>query len=97
MSYGKSLTSLQGYPRSCMFSIVYELFGEGSTLIFAIAALDLLMHIFLNVSFENSCSSRLIESSGFEDMCSVDPVVMPPSHYMFFEICAKLVFIDGNL
>lgn len=67
------------------------------TLIFAVTALDLLVELFLNITFQNSRSGRLVKASGLEDMGCVDPVVMSPPHHMLFQICAKLEFINRYL
>jgi hypothetical protein len=79
---GELLSSFQGYP---------------GALIFAIATLDLLVDIFLNFAFEDTCAGRLVEASAFEDMSGIDPIVCSPAHYMFLELWAKLKFVYGNL
>lgn len=55
------------------------------------------MDIFLNLAFENTGAGRLIEASAFQDMCGIDPIVRFPAHNMFFQLWAKLVFINRNL
>lgn len=47
----------------------------GLTLIFSIAALDLLVHAILDVFFQTSCSGRLVETGDLQDVGSIDPVV----------------------
>jgi hypothetical protein len=51
--------------------------------------------VFLNITFEDSGSSGFVEAGGLENVCCVDPVVAPSSHYMFFEVCAELELIHG--
>jgi hypothetical protein len=53
--------------------------------------------VFLNITFEDSGSSGFVEAGGLENVCCVDPVVAPSSHYMFFEVCAELELIHGYL
>ena len=67
------------------------------SLIFSITALDLFVRFFLNFSLQNSRSGRLVEPRSFQDVCGIDPVVLPTSHDMFFEVHAELEFIDRNL
>lgn len=66
----KQLSAFQ----SCLAVIV------NITLVFSITTLHLLMHPLLDLSFENSSSCRLIESSCLENMRCIDPVIRPPSH-----------------
>jgi hypothetical protein len=30
-------------------------------------------------------------------MCCIDPIIMPPSHYMFLQVCSELKLIHRNL
>jgi hypothetical protein len=63
---------------------------SGRTLIFAVSALDLLVSGFLYLSLENPGPCRFVESSRFQNMSSIDPVVMPPAHDMFLQVGTKL-------
>ena len=62
-------------------------------MVFSIATLDFLVNVFLHISFENSGSSWLVEPSSLQNMCRIDPVIMSPSHHMFFEVTTKLEFV----
>ena len=66
-------------------------------MVFAIAALDLLVDILLDITFEDAGPCGLVEACRFQDVRGIDPVVMPPSHNMFLQICAKLELVHGNL
>jgi hypothetical protein len=66
-------------------------------LVFSITTLDLLVNVFLHISLENSGSSWLVEPSSLQDMCCIDPVIVSPSHHMFFEVTTKLEFVYRNL
>lgn len=57
---------------------------ERLTLIFSIATLNLLVLVLLYVSLQNSGSSRFVETSGFQNMGRIDPVIVSPAHDMFF-------------
>lgn len=63
------------------------------TLVFAVATLDLLVCRLLHIPFEDTSTCWLIETSGFQNMCRIDPIVVPPSHNMLFQIVSKLEFI----
>ena len=67
------------------------------TLVFAIASLYLLMDILLHLALEYSGASWLIEAGRLENMCGIDPVVLPPAHDMFFEVLAKLELVHRYL
>lgn len=71
--------------------------NQRPTLVFSISALNLLMDVLLNISLKDSRSSRLVEACSLQDVCRIDPVVVPPSHHMLFEICAELELVHGNL
>src|SRR2546421_11081431 len=64
------------------------------TLVFAISSLDLLMHAFLYFSFQYPCPCGFVESSNFQDVCGIYPVVRSAPHDMIPEY-VKLV--DRNL
>ena len=53
-----------------------------STLIFAIAALNLLMHALLHFALENSGSGWLVVVGYLENVCCIDPVIGTPAHDM---------------
>lgn len=55
------------------------------------------MNIFLYLALEDSSARWLVEPGGLEDMGRIDPVIMPPSHYMLLKVCAKLEFPYWNL
>lgn len=57
--------------------------GDECTLEFAITSLDLLVVALLNISLEDTCSRRLVEGGGFQDVCGIDPVVGLASHDVF--------------
>ena len=71
--------------------------GGGRTLIFPVSALDFLVDILLDVPLEDACAGRLVEASGLEDVCRINPVVFSPAHDMFLEVGAKLVLVHGDL
>lgn len=74
--------------------LLYDSQPSMHTLIFAITALDFLMHSLLHLSFQNSSSCRLIEPGCFEDMCCIDPIILSPSHHT---ITFDLEFKHRNL
>jgi hypothetical protein len=39
------------------------------------------MYALLDLSFEDTGSSRLVEARCFEDMCCVDPIIASSSHH----------------
>jgi hypothetical protein len=55
------------------------------------------MDIFLNIAFQDPRSSGFVEAGGLENVSRIDPVVMPPSHNMFFEVSAELELIYRDL
>lgn len=67
------------------------------TLVFAIAALDLLVHVLLHVSLEDACAGGLVEASGLENVGGIDPVIVPPPHNMLFQIVPELELVHGYL
>lgn len=71
--------------------------GSLFTLIFAVTSLNFLVGIFLNVALENPRSGGLVELCCFQDMCRIDPIIVPPSHHMLLQVSAKLELVDGNL
>ena len=70
---------------------------EACTLVFSIAPLDLLMCVLLNLALKDPRSSWLVEAGCLQDVRSIDPVVGPPAHNMFLELCAELVLPDWDL
>ena len=68
--------------------------GNPCALIFAISALDLLMHALLHLAFEDSGPCRFIEAGDLQNVRRIDPVVGPPSHDM---IASNLELIDRDL
>lgn len=52
----------------------------GRALVFAISTLDLLVCFLLDFALEDSGSSRLIETSSFQDMGSINPIVTSAAH-----------------
>lgn len=67
------------------------------TLIFPVAALDLLVDVLLYVALQDSCSGGFVELGCFQYMCCVDPIVVSPSHDMLLQVRAKLKLVHGNL
>ena len=67
------------------------------TLVLSVAALDLLVDIFLDFTLEDAGPRRLVEAGSFKNVGRIDPVVMAPAHDMFFEVGAKLVLPHWNL
>lgn len=63
------------------------------TLVFSITTLNLLVNILLYVSFEDPSPSWLVKASSLQDVCRIDPIVLPSSHDMFLHITAKLEFV----
>lgn len=66
-------------------------------MVFAVSTLNLLVKIFLDITFENARSSGFVEASSLQDVGCVDPIVMPPSHYMFLQIRTELELVHGYL
>lgn len=64
------------------------------TLIFAIAALDLLMNSFLDFALEYSRSGRLVKAGNLQNMGCIYPVVGSASHNM---ITCDLELINRHL
>jgi hypothetical protein len=73
--------------------IAFELYA----LIFSITTLNLLMSLLLYLPLQDTSSGRLIKTSGFQDVCRINPVVMATAHNMFLEIGTELKFVDGYL
>jgi hypothetical protein len=63
-------------------------------LVFAIAALHLLVHAFLYFALEDAGSGRLVVLGYLKDMRCVDPVVGTPAHDM---VAVDIALIDGHL
>lgn len=72
----------------------YDSFPLSHTLIFAVAALDLLMNSLLDFLLQYSCSCRFIVAGNLEDVGCVDPVVRSSSHDM---VGRQFQLIDGDL
>lgn len=53
------------------------------TLIFSVSPLDFLVYPLLYLPLQYSCPCGLIILGDFEDMGSIDVVVVPPAHHMF--------------
>lgn len=64
------------------------------TLIFAITSLHFLMRVFLNLSFQNSRTSRFVELGNFQNMRGVDPIVGSSTHNM---VAINIILVYGNL
>lgn len=67
------------------------------TLIFAISTLNFLMDVLLHISFQDSGSRRLVKAGSFQDVSCIDPIIVPSSHNMFFEVASELEFVNGDL
>lgn len=67
------------------------------TLVFAIASLNLLVDILLDLSFENARSCGFVKAGSLQDVCRIDPVVMAPAHNMLLEVISKLVLVNWDL
>ena len=78
----QSLTLFKGNPGAFEMSDIPILnFNTDEwTLIFAIATLNLLMHLLLNLALKDSCTGGLVETSGLEDMRSIDPIIVAAAH-----------------
>lgn len=104
MLWGRGRTSIAGYKIEDLGNAIEDtmLFCQRTTLgqrdpcalIFPISALNLLMHTFLNLTFQNSGSSRFVEACDFQDVGGIDPVVGSPSHDM---VGANFELVDGYL
>lgn len=78
------------------------LFCQGPTLaqrdpcalVFAIAALDLLMHALLHLSLQDSRSCWFVEAGDLQNVGGIDPVVGAASHDM---VSGDLELVDGDL
>ena len=64
------------------------------TLIFAVAALDLLMHALLDLSLEDARADALLVLGGLEDMGRINPVVSPSPHNVDAGLGRELVHRD---
>lgn len=64
------------------------------TLIFTITTLYFFVDPFLHLTFEYTCSRWLVEPSYFENMCSIDPIISPPSHNA---VAVEFKLVDRNL
>ena len=62
-------------------------------LVFPISTLDFLVDVFLNLALENSSPGRLVKARSLEDMCRINPVILPPPHNMFLQVLAKLELV----
>lgn len=62
-------------------------------MIFSISTLNLFMNVLLHISFKDSGSGWLIEASGLQDMCCIDPVIVSPAHNMFLQIRTELKLV----
>lgn len=51
------------------------------------------MNVLLHISFKDSGSGWLIEASGLQDMCCIDPVIVSPAHNMFLQIRTELKLV----
>lgn len=66
-------------------------------MVFPVAALDLLVDVFLDIALQNPGARRFVKTGCFENVGGIDPVVLSTAHNMFFQVRAKLVLIDGDL
>jgi hypothetical protein len=66
MSVGKCLSSLKRNPGAYtgQYSGAEAHYATMRTLIFSISSLNLLVHVFLDISLQNSCSRRFIKTGG---------------------------------
>lgn len=64
------------------------------TLIFAVSALYLLMHSFLNLTLQYTSSCWLVVSGDLEDVRGIDPVIAPAPHASY---SAGLELVDGDI
>lgn len=64
------------------------------TLVFAITALDLLMHAFLYLSFQYPRSGRLVKVCDFQNVRGIDPIIGSAAHYM---VALNEAFVYRNL
>ncbi len=67
------------------------------TLILSVATLNLLMKFFLDFSFQDTGSGRLVKASSFQNMRLIDPIVMTAAHNMFLKIWSELKLIHRDL
>lgn len=81
----KSPTISQGNPGTLPCNLSsghHSRYGSLLTLVFPIPALNLFMHSLLDLPLQYSSSCWFVVIGDFEDVGSVDIVVMPPSHDM---------------
>jgi hypothetical protein len=64
------------------------------TLVFSIAALDLLMNPFLYFSLEDARPSGLVEVGNFQNVSRIDPVIGATAHNM---VPFDIKFVYGHL
>ena len=67
---------------------------DPSTLVFAIATLNLFMHTLLHLALEDSGSGGLVIVGYFEDVRCIDPIISPPAHDM---VAVDIALIHRNL
>lgn len=75
----------------------HEIAAEVHALVFSITTLNLLMQFLLHLTLQDTSPSRLIETSSFQNVCRIDPVVMATAHDMFLEVGSELELVDGDL
>jgi hypothetical protein len=66
-------------------------------LVFAITTLDLFVFVLLDLALEYPRPCRLVEPRSLEDVCRIDPVVVPPTHDMLLEVRAELELVNRYL
>lgn len=57
--------------------------GHPLTLVFPVTSLNFLMHTFLYISLQYACSRGFVEVGHLQDMRSINPIIVAPTHDMF--------------
>ena len=95
---GERFTMLERNPGACRkLEGGHEIAAEIHALVFSITTLNLLMQFLLHLTLQDTSPSRLIETSSFQNVCRIDPVVMATAHDMFLEVESELELVDGDL
>jgi hypothetical protein len=83
-------------PDLCQYSKENIVFSR-PTLVFPVAALDLLVDVLLHFTLKDSGSGGLVEASSLQDVCRIDPIIGATSHNMLLQVHAELKLINRNL